>query len=436
MLGHQRAPEDVLPTESPKEERAAAVAGAPGDADSHEATAAPATIDRKAATAQAKADPKAARERATAGQRTRAARARAERKAGKARRRHDRAEARAATEQARVDRLADKALASVARAKQRADRVTDRASAKAGARLARAAAKAQKEVDRASARAAASAEVAAARGRAAAALDADVLTLDADLSPARHDESLAHYIARIEAQRASRGRPSRRARTVKVVLVTLVVAACAVLPWAAPSVPERLADLVPGHGSTAPRVVDPPIDPPTTSVAPDVVAQQGTDLAGVRLEAAGAPREVSVPRHHVESRVVPISGQSGSLLPPSDPQQLGWWKEGQPVGAQSGSAVVTGHTVHTGGGALDHLDKLVVGDSVRVRTDAGWIRYVVQRTRIYSTAQLARDAKDVFALDGPGRVVLLTCDDWNGEFYESNAVVFATPVDDQPAAGQ
>jgi len=209
-----------------------------------------------------------------------------------------------------------------------------------------------------------------------------------------------------------------------------VVAACAVLPWAAPSVPKRLADLVPGHNSAAPRVVDPPVDPPT-SIAPDVQPSPG--VTGVRLKAAGAPREVSVPRLHVDSEVIPISGQSGSLLPPPDPQQLGWWKEGQPVGAQEGSAVVTGHTVHTGGGALDHLDKLVVGDSVRVRTDAGWIRYVVQRTQIYSTEQLARDAKQVFALDGPGRLVLITCDDWNGSFYESNAVVFAAPVADEPS---
>ncbi|RNM17608.1 class F sortase [Nocardioides pocheonensis] len=135
----------------------------------------------------------------------------------------------------------------------------------------------------------------------------------------------------------------------------------------------------------------------------------------------------------MDSTVLPISGQSGSLLPPSDPQVLGWWKEGRPAGAEYGSAVITGHTVHTGGGALDHLDKLVVGDSVRVRTDAGWIRYEVQRTRVYSTEQLARDAKQIFTLGGPGRLVLITCDNWNGSFYESNAVVFAAPVADEPS---
>jgi LPXTG-site transpeptidase (sortase) family protein len=162
------------------------------------------------------------------------------------------------------------------------------------------------------------------------------------------------------------------------------------------------------------------------------VERQGGPYAGVRLQAAGRPREVVVPRLKVDSQVVPISGQSGSLLPPSDPQLLGWWQEGRPVGSQYGTAVITGHTVHTGGGALDHLGELVVGDSVRVRTDAGWIRYVVQQTRIYSTDELARDAQNVFRLGGTGRLVLITCDDWNGVSYDSNAVVVATPVLDQP----
>jgi LPXTG-site transpeptidase (sortase) family protein len=215
--------------------------------------------------------------------------------------------------------------------------------------------------------------------------------------------------------------------------VTLVVAACAVVPFAVPAVPRWFADLVPGDTASAPRAEDPPVEPaPSASVAPEEVTEQAAGLSGVRLASAGPPREVEVPRLHVDSEVIPISGQSGALLPPSDPQQLGWWKEGQPAGAQYGSAVVTGHTVHTGGGALDHLGKLVTGDTVRVRTDAGQITYVVERTQIYSTDQLARDAEEIFTRGGPGRLVLITCDDWNGEFYESNAVVYAAPVRDQP----
>jgi LPXTG-site transpeptidase (sortase) family protein len=237
----------------------------------------------------------------------------------------------------------------------------------------------------------------------------------------------------VEPAQPRRGRVRRRGT---IALVALLLVGAAAVPWVSPDVPRFLADLVPGQDAKVATVKDPPVAPSSEAfTGPVGVEQQGGPYAGVRLEAAGWPRQVVVPRLHVDSEVVPISGQSGSLLPPSDPQVLGWWREGRPVGAQYGTAVVTGHTVHTGGGALDHLDKLVVGDSLRVRTDAGWIRYVVQQTRIYSTAELARDAEKVFRLGGTGRLVVITCDDWNGQSYDSNAVVVAIPVLDEPTSG-
>ncbi|MGY2875922.1 LPXTG-site transpeptidase (sortase) family protein [Marmoricola sp. URHA0025 HA25] len=431
-----------------------------------------ARIERDAATAAkvaTKAEQQAARTRAKAQRRIDAGRVKAERKAAKAARARDAAERAAAAEQARVSRLAEESLAAVALAKARSEKDAERAAAKADAAIARVTARAQRRVegvttkartkadraatkaqrtlertagkaqahvDRANARALALAQRAAARAGIATEIDAQVVAWDSAADPVPPQEGLADYIARVESRNlTSSGTRGRLSTPVKVTLVTVVVAACAALPWAAPSVPRLFADLVPGGHAAGTPVQDPPVDPPTSSVVPPEVVQQAQGLSGVRLRAAGPPREVSVPRLHVDSSVIAISGQSGSLLPPSDPQQLGWWREGQPAGAQYGSAVVTGHTVHTGGGALDHLDKLVVGDSVRVRTDAGWIRYVVQRTQIYSTEQLARDAKEVFTLGGPGRLVLITCDDWNGVTYESNAVVFAAPVADEPSDG-
>jgi LPXTG-site transpeptidase (sortase) family protein len=226
--------------------------------------------------------------------------------------------------------------------------------------------------------------------------------------------------------------PRRFRRTLRIAAVVLVIAGAVALPWADPRLPDAISGILPGHDSPV-QVKDPPVSAPTDAVVgPIGVEQQAGPYDGVRLESAGWPREVVVKRLHVDSDVVPISGQSGSLLPPSDPQLLGWWKEGRPVGSEYGTAVVTGHTVHTGGGALDHLDQLVVGDTVRVRTDDGWIQYAVRRTQTYSTDQLARDAEQIFRQGGAGRLVLITCDDWNGSFYESNAVVFATPVLDEP----
>lgn len=254
----------------------------------------------------------------------------------------------------------------------------------------------------------------------------------------RADETLGEYLARVEAPRLARRSRIRTPfwlrRTVKLGLVGVLIGGSIALPWAAPQVPEFFADLVPDGGTPVVRVEDPPVAPSSEAfVGPVGIAQQAGPYAGVRLQSAGQPREVRIQRLQVDSAVVPISGQSGTLLPPDDPQVLGWWQEGKPVGAQYGTSVITGHAVHTGGGALDDLGKLVVGDTLRVRTDNGWITYAVQRTRIYSKGALAADAGQIFRLSGPGRLVVISCDDWNGAFYESNSVVVATPVLDEPA---
>jgi LPXTG-site transpeptidase (sortase) family protein len=147
-----------------------------------------------------------------------------------------------------------------------------------------------------------------------------------------------------------------------------------------------------------------------------------------RSPAAGRPARLVVPRLHVDAPVYPIAAPGGVLTPPGDPQTLGWWDGGAVAGARHGGALITGHTVHTGGGAFDDLETLRAGDSVRVRTDKGVIRYAVSGVTIYRKASLARDAAKVFRQSGPGRLVLITCEDWNGSVYLSNAVVFADPV--------
>lgn len=143
----------------------------------------------------------------------------------------------------------------------------------------------------------------------------------------------------------------------------------------------------------------------------------------------GSPRLVRLPSLGVSSRVVPIRASDRTLVPPSDPELLGWWADGARPGDAHGSALVTGHTVHTGGGALDDLEDAGPGDRVVVRTDHDTLHYVVRHVRVYDKGALARRAEDVFSQDGPGRLVLATCEDWNGERYLSNVVVIARPLE-------
>ncbi|WP_020579039.1 class F sortase [Actinopolymorpha alba] len=141
------------------------------------------------------------------------------------------------------------------------------------------------------------------------------------------------------------------------------------------------------------------------------------------------PERIAIPRLGVDARVVatPV-GPRRTLLPPRSPRLVGWWSGGAPPGVARGGTVIAGHTVHTGGGALDDLHLLKAGDQIDVRTPSGLIRYRVEEVRAYHKATLARDAERVFDQSVPARLVVVTCDDWNGQEYLSNIVAFATPV--------
>ena len=130
-------------------------------------------------------------------------------------------------------------------------------------------------------------------------------------------------------------------------------------------------------------------------------------------------------------RSSPLRPRVVSSYPPDNPRELGWYKYGARPGSVHGSAVITGHTVHTGGGALDELDDLRAGDTVRVSTANGTIGYRVSEVSILSKTQFAHRAQKVFSSTVPGRLVLITCTDWDGQDYLSNTLVYADPA---PAA--
>jgi LPXTG-site transpeptidase (sortase) family protein len=134
-----------------------------------------------------------------------------------------------------------------------------------------------------------------------------------------------------------------------------------------------------------------------------------------------------VPRLGISARVLGIRARGGTLIPPSNPRLVGWWSDGARPGAAKGSAIITGHTVHDGGGAFDDLDELSAGDAVSVTTGRGTLSYVVTSVTTYRKKALAKQAAQLFDQSVPGRLVLVTCEDWDGTAYLSNAVVIAVP---------
>ena len=125
--------------------------------------------------------------------------------------------------------------------------------------------------------------------------------------------------------------------------------------------------------------------------------------------------------------VVGIAMQDGVLVPPSAPWQLGWWSGGAVPGARRGTAVVTGHTVSNGDGALGELHLLAEGDQFYVRTVNGRIPYTVSEVTHYSKTELARVADQVVSQRVRGQLVLTTCTDFDGHEYHGNTLVFARP---------
>lgn len=180
--------------------------------------------------------------------------------------------------------------------------------------------------------------------------------------------------------------------------------------------------------SQTPHVVEQAPEAGSTSSPATQVAATTTPEATRAPWKPGAPRTLRIPALDIDAPVVPIRAPGRTLTPPSDAQQLGWWADGARPGQRQGSVLVTGHTVHNGGGALDDLEQLEVGDQATVSTRAMDLTYVVTSVRIYGKGKLAREAATIFSQEVPGRLVLITCEDWTGSEYLSNVVVVAEPA--------
>lgn len=137
-----------------------------------------------------------------------------------------------------------------------------------------------------------------------------------------------------------------------------------------------------------------------------------------------------VPSVDIEAPIVPIAVSEDLVLdPPRDVEAVGWWNRSAQPGADTGSTVIAGHSVHTGGGALDPLRDARRGAVVDVRTAEGTMRYLVQRKVVYDKDELAVNAVSIFGQDGgEGRLVLISCTDWDGTAYASNVVVYAVAL--------
>lgn len=176
---------------------------------------------------------------------------------------------------------------------------------------------------------------------------------------------------------------------------------------------------------------------PPAAVAGPMETESGTTLEraprvpGERDSGpAGSPSRLVVPALGVQAPVVPIEMDgAGVLTPPADVNSVGWWQRSAEPGSGDGQTLITGHTVRVGDGAMDRIGELGSGARVEVRGESGTAAYEVTDVVTYDRDQVAAQAQELFGQDREdGRLVLVTCTDWNGEVWERNIIVLAQPV--------
>jgi LPXTG-site transpeptidase (sortase) family protein len=166
--------------------------------------------------------------------------------------------------------------------------------------------------------------------------------------------------------------------------------------------------------------------PSSSASVPNLAIGTGTSLYHP-LAAPAKPDLLIVPSIQLRAPIVPIEiDPDGVLSPPGDVHEVGWWKRSARPGSTSGQTLVTGHTVHTGGGVMNELGEMRPGALIQIRTPQGTVDYQATKIFVYTKAQLAKHAQQLFSQKRTNiRLVLVTCTGWTGHDYTSNIIVFA-----------
>lgn len=175
------------------------------------------------------------------------------------------------------------------------------------------------------------------------------------------------------------------------------------------------------------------LDGPETRALPS--ARGGADgpatntADSVAAATSGGTDALIVPTIGLAAPIVDIAlDPDGVLTPPADYTVVGHWDGSAQPGASRGQTVVTGHTVHTGGGVMNRLADVADGDPLQIRSDGAVVDYRVRKVVTLSKEQVAERSEALFGQDRRrGRLVLVTCTDWDGADYASNIIVFADP---------
>ena len=171
------------------------------------------------------------------------------------------------------------------------------------------------------------------------------------------------------------------------------------------------------------RVASVPVPPAATSPTGTPAAARTPPVPGVR------PDTVVVPSLDVRADVDPDRDAGRGAHPARRPAHVGWWSERSAPGRRRPAPPCSPGTPSTRAVAPSTTSRTLVdrrrGSSCGPTAVA--LTYVVDSVEVLGRAELARDSAAIFEQGGPARLVLITCEDWDGTAYLSNVVVIATP---------
>jgi LPXTG-site transpeptidase (sortase) family protein len=169
--------------------------------------------------------------------------------------------------------------------------------------------------------------------------------------------------------------------------------------------------------------------PTATPTAAETPSEEPDAEPEEQAEPLDGPYTVRIPRIAVAAPVVSIHvNDDRVLVPPRELTVVGWWSEGAAPGAARGSAVLVGHSARAGGGVFDDVGELQPGDMIEVLGASDALAYAVESVEVLSKEDLARNAEEIFDQGGRGRLVVITCEDFDGTSWRSNIVTIASPV--------
>lgn len=219
----------------------------------------------------------------------------------------------------------------------------------------------------------------------------------------------------------------------------IVVATTVVLTIAAgctPPQPSMSAEPVASAAGTAHASTQAakPVAPKQRKPSATMPTPTPVTVARPPAAAVSPPVKIEIPAMSIDQDLVGlrVNRADGTLTPPSEWSDIGWWSAGPAPGAP-GAAVIAGHVdSETGPAVFAGLGSLKNGSKVVIyRADGSVATYAVYKSKYFDRNHFPDDV--VYRETGPTELHLVTCTgsyDHSVHHYSQNYVVFAKLIHD------